>query len=176
MPETSRHHIAIREAAFPQDSADLVATIREYVAWLDMDLSYRGFEAEMASFEQTFTLPSGMFFVADADGEVAGCAGLLRRSPAVAEVKRLYVRPRFRGRSLGERLIDAVVSQARALGVSRLILDAVPPTTVAQKLYERLGFSETAPYYDNPVPGTRFFALELGSAVPAYATVDADEQ
>lgn len=164
MPETSRQPVAIRAASFPQDTAGLVATIREYVAWLDLDLSSRGFEAEMASFEQTFTLPSGMFFVADANGEIAGCAGLLRHSPAVAEVKRLYVRPRFRGQSLGERLGDAVVGQARTLGFSRLILDAVPPTTVAQQLYERLGFSETAPYYANPLPGTRFFALELDAA------------
>lgn len=161
MPETSRQPIAIRTATFPQDTAGLVATIREYVAWLDLDLCSRGFEAEMAAFEPTFTLPSGRFFVADANGEIAGCAGLLRHSPAVAEVKRLYVRPRFRGQALGERLVDAVVGQARALGFSRLILDAVPPTTVAQKLYERLGFYETAPYYDNPVPGTRFFALAL---------------
>lgn len=167
MSETSRQLIAIREAAFPQDATGLVAAIREYVAWLDLDLSSRSFEAEMAAFEPTFTLPSGMFFVADADGEIAGCAGLLRHSPTVAEVKRLYVRPRFRGQSLGTRLVDAVVGRACALGFSRLILDAVPPTTVAQQLYERLGFYETAAYYDNPLPGTRFFALDLGDTEPA---------
>ncbi|MBI2307384.1 MAG: GNAT family N-acetyltransferase [Rhodocyclales bacterium] len=155
---------AIREAVFPQDTERLVALIREYVAWLDMDLSYRGFDAEMAAFERLFTLPSGMFFLAEAGGELAGCAGLLRHSAAEAEVKRLYVRPRFRGHALGERLVAAVVGQAAALGCRRLILDAVPQTTFAQRLYERLGFTETPPYYDQPVPGTRFFALALDGA------------
>lgn len=151
----------IREADLPADSHALKAVIREYVAWLDMDLSYRGFEQEMADFDATFTLPSGMFFMALAGADIAGCAGLLRRSNAVAEVKRLYVRPPYRGHALGARLIASVTARARTLGFSRLILDAVPQTVVAQQLYRTLGFVETDPYYANAVPGTRFFALAL---------------
>ncbi|HGL6718886.1 hypothetical protein NTJ56_13450 [Burkholderia contaminans] len=62
----------VREAVFPADTHRLVAVIREYVRWLDMDLSQRGFDAEMATFEQHYSLPSGMFVVADAGGEIAG--------------------------------------------------------------------------------------------------------
>ena len=51
----------IRTATFPADSEGLQSVIREYVAWLDMDLSYRGFAEEMASFDARFTLPSGLF-------------------------------------------------------------------------------------------------------------------
>jgi len=151
----------IRAASFPADREALQSVIREYVAWLDMDLSYRGFAEEMASFDERFTLPSGLFLIADSAQTIAGCVGLLQHGKHTAEVKRLYVRPAFRGQRLGEKLIVALIERARQLGVRRLILDAVPQTTVAQQLYERLGFQETAPYYAKPVPGTRFFALML---------------
>ena len=151
----------IRTATFPADSEALQSAIREYVTWLDMDLSYRGFAEEMASFDARFTLPNGLFLIADSAQTIAGCVGLLQHANATAEVKRLYVRPGFRGQRLGEKLIGVLIERARQLGVRRLILDAVPQTTVAQQLYERLGFQETAPYYANPVPGTRFFALSL---------------
>jgi putative acetyltransferase len=156
-----RQTVHIREAVFPSDTTSLIEVIREYVRWLDMDLSYRGFESEMASFERVFTLPSGMFFIAEADGEIAGCAGLLRHTDETAEVKRLYVRERYRGRSLGEQLVSTVIKKSRLLGFSKLILDAVPQTKFAQKLYERMGFTETVPYYANPAEGTRFFEMRL---------------
>ncbi|MBN3756659.1 GNAT family N-acetyltransferase [Paraburkholderia sp. Tr-20389] len=151
----------IREAVLPADTAPLVAIIREYVRWLDMDLSYRGFEDEMQSFEQTYTWPSGVFFIAEADGELAGCGGLLRHSDEVAEVKRLYVRPAYRGLALGEQLMKRVIDRAKSSGYARLVLDSVPQTAFAQGLYERMGFTETAPYYANPVAGTRFLELVL---------------
>jgi len=151
----------IREAVFPGDTARLVEIVREYVKWLDMDLSYRGFEEEMQSFEKNYTLPSGMFFVAEGDGEFAGCGGLLRHSDEVAEVKRLYVRPAYRGLALGEKLMEAVIDKAKSLGYAKLVLDSVPQTAFAQRLYERLGFTETVAYYANPVPGTRFLELVL---------------
>ncbi|MBC8748028.1 GNAT family N-acetyltransferase [Paraburkholderia podalyriae] len=151
----------VREAVFPADTHNLVALIREYVRWLDMDLSYRGFDAEMDAFEQVYTLPSGMFFVADAGGELAGCAGLLRHTAGTAEIKRLYVREAFRGMSLGEALIASVIRKAKTLGFSTLVLDSVPQTRFAQRIYERSGFVEIAPYYENPVEGTRFLGLDL---------------
>jgi putative acetyltransferase len=163
--DTQRTHVRIREASLPADTAQLIAIIREYVRWLDMDLSYRGFEEEMQSFAQHFTLPSGMFFVAEAgvegSRELAGCAGLLRHSDQVAEVKRLYVRPAYRGLALGEKLVVPVIDKARSLGFAKLVLDSVPQTAFAQRLYERLGFTDTVAYYANPVAGTRFLELEL---------------
>jgi carbonic anhydrase len=151
----------IREAVYPGDTAPLVEIVREYVRWLDMDLSYRGFEEEMQSFEQTYTLPSGMFLIAETTAEIAGCVGLLRHSDEVAEVKRLYVRSAYRGLALGETLMHALIDKAKSLGYAKLVLDSVPQTAFAQRLYERLGFTETSPYYANPVPGTRFLELVL---------------
>lgn len=155
--------MVIQEAVFPADSQRLIAVITEYVNWLDLDLSYRGFAAEMAKFDALFTRPSGLFLMAVQGDEIAGCVGLLRHSATTAEVKRLYVRPAFRGQNLGETLIDALITRAKALGFERLVLDAVPQTVVAQALYRAKGFAETAPYYANPVPGTKFFTLSLAA-------------
>ena len=167
----------IREASFPADSQNLKTVIHEYIAWLDMDLSYRGFAQEMDAFDGLFTLPSGLFLMAVSGQEIAGCVGLLRHDAGTAEVKRLYVRPGFRGQQLGEKLITALVDRARQLGYARLLLDAVPQTVVAQQLYRAMGFEETAPYYPNPVPGTNFFALSLAArdgTKPAAAELTAE--
>jgi putative acetyltransferase len=128
-----------------------------------MDLSYRGFAQEMAAFDDLFTLPSGLFLMAVSGQDIAGCVGLLRHDASTAEVKRLYVRPGFRGLQLGEKLITALVDRARQLGYERLILDAVPQTVVAQQLYQAMGFEEIEPYYPSPVRGTKFFALSLSA-------------
>ncbi|NRR31014.1 GNAT family N-acetyltransferase [Oxalobacteraceae bacterium] len=148
----------VRLARFPADSIGLKSVIAEYIRWLDLDLSHRGFDEEMAQFDQLFSLPSGLFLMAMEGEEIAGCVGLLRHDDSVAEVKRLYVRPAFRGRQLGQQLIAALFEQARALGFARLILDAAPPTVAAQHLYRALGFSEIDPYYPNATPGTIFFS------------------
>lgn len=151
----------IREAQFPQDTQALTALIQEYVAWLDIDLSQRGFDREMAHFEQTFTLPSGLFLIAQSEQAFAGCVGLLRRTPTQAEVKRLYVKPAFRGMHLGEQLMTQLLQKARELKLEQLMLDSVPQTAFARHLYKALGFQEISPYYANPLTGTAFFALDL---------------
>jgi putative acetyltransferase len=76
-------------------------------------------------------------------------------------LKRLYVRPDERRTGLGLALAEAAIDEARRLGYRRILLDTTPGMEKAQALYERLGFVDTQPYTQNPVPGTRFLALEL---------------
>ena len=153
--------ITIRLATYPSDTAALTALIREYMDWLNVDFCAQKLDRELAEFETLFSPPSGLFLLAHVDGALAGCAGLLRHSATTAELKRVYVRPAHRGLGLGEALVRQLMALAPTLGADHLILDAVPPTTHAQALYRRLGFTETPPYYANPVPGTRFFELHL---------------
>src|SRR5690349_11716042 len=99
--------------------------------------------------------------LAPAGGHPAGCAALRPLFHRDAEMKRLYVRPAYRGAGLGRVLARRIIDDARALGYETLKLDTLPQMKAAQRMYEKLGFRDTAPYNDNPVSGTRFLALPL---------------
>jgi len=140
------------------DDVELVRTLfREYAASLEVDLSFQGFEEELAA------LPGGYdaVLVARLDGEPAGCVGVRPLEPGICEMKRLYVRPAARGTGLGRALAEAVVARARALGYERMRLDTLPSMAAAQDLYRSLGFVEIPPYRHNPVEGTSFLELTL---------------
>jgi putative acetyltransferase len=153
--------VTLRLAQYPSDTEPLLALIREYMDWLAVDFCARKLDTELAQFETLFTPPSGLFVLAHVDGVLAGCAGLLVHHGHTAELKRVYVRPAHRGLNLGEVLVRRLMELAPSLNANHLILDAVAPTTHAQALYRRMGFTETPPYDANPEPGTRFFEYHL---------------
>lgn len=157
----SKAETLIREAVFPADRDRLLTAVETYLAWLDVDLSHRGLDEEMANFDARFTLPSGLFFLAERGSDIAGCVGFVRHPGNRAEVKRLFVYPAFRGEALGKRLVEAVIDRTTSLGFDRLMLDVVPETGFAIALYERLGFTECEPFYDRPLRTTRFFGMTL---------------
>jgi putative acetyltransferase len=129
----------------------------EYADGLGFDLGFQDFERELAD-------PVGFYvriLLAEEQGEAAGCVALRDLGEGICEMKRLYVRPAFRGRGLGRVLAEAVVAEARELGYERMRLDTTPSMAAAQALYEELGFREIEPHRFNPVPGTRFLELEL---------------
>jgi GNAT superfamily N-acetyltransferase len=135
------------------DDAEAVRTLlREYAGGLGVDLSFQDFDAELAD-------PLGFYeLVLLAEG---GCVALRSIDAETCEMKRLYVRPAARSGGLGRRLAEAIVSEARARGYRRMLLDTLPTMGAAQALYASLGFRETEPYRYNPVPGTTFLELAL---------------
>jgi ribosomal protein S18 acetylase RimI-like enzyme len=133
----------------------------EYQDGLGVSLCFQGFEGELAALPGDYARPRGRMLIARIAGEPAGCVALRPLGPRDAEMKRLYVRPAFRGMGIGRMLAECVIDEARALGYSTLKLDTLPSMNAAQRMYEELGFQETPPYNDNPVDGTRFLALEL---------------
>lgn len=147
------------------ESAALVATARalfgEYAAAIGVDLEYQGFTAELAGLPAPYAPPEGALFVAHVGGDAAACVALRRYDARSGEMKRLYVRPAYRGIGLGERLVAAAVEAARGAGYAQLRLDTLAGMTSAQALYRRLGFVETAPYGHAHREGTRFYALAL---------------
>lgn len=153
----------IRAADFSRDLEQVRALILEYVAWLDCDLSFQDFDHEMRNLGTVYGAPNGAFLVAESDGRIIGCVGLKRFAPGTAEMKRLYVGPAFRGLDAGRALVAAVIDLAREQGYDRILLDAAPKTSAAQRLYLAAGFVEIAPYYDSPLEGTRYFELLLSA-------------
>ena len=155
--------VTIAAARFPDDDATVRALFREYVDSLGVDLSFQDVEAEFAALPGKYAPPGGMILIArDAEGEAVGCAALRPLPQAGAcEMKRLYVRPAGRGQNLGRRLAETIIAQARDAHYTRMLLDTLAPMRAAQALYASLGFTPTAPYYDNPLPGARYLALDL---------------
>ena len=154
--------MGIRPIASAADLATVRDLFSEYAASLETDLSFQGFDTELANLPGAYVPPGGALLVADVAGQILGCIALRPlEPPAVGEIKRLYVRPAGRGQGLGAALSRAVLECARAAGYVRVRLDTLPTMLAAQALYRELGFREIPPYRHNPVPGTRFMELDL---------------
>jgi GNAT superfamily N-acetyltransferase len=150
--------IQVRAAA---DIAVVRDLFREYAASIGVDLEYQRFSAELGALPGEYAPPAGELLLARVSGEVAGCVALRALDQSTLEMKRLYVRPCRRGSGLGKRLVEAAVTLARQRGYAELRLDTLASMASAQALYRTLGFSEIAPYGQEFLPGTRFFALPL---------------
>ena len=149
-----------------KEAADLAACrelFREYQRSLGVDLAYQDFDRELATLPGKYASPRGRLLLARRGDLLLGCAALRPLDARECEMKRLYVRPAARGTGLGRALAEALVAIALGQGYSRMRLDTLPAMRPAQGLYERLGFRDTGPYYDSPVAGTRFMALELSA-------------
>lgn len=152
----------------PQTAAELDAAraiFREYAASLAVDLAFQDFEQELATLPGDYATPGGALLLALVDGEVAGCGALRPLGttdyPNACEMKRLYVRPAFRGLGLGRLLAEAIMDAARVNAYAHVLLDTLDDMEAARTLYEDLGFREIAPYYHNPIPGAHYLKASV---------------
>ncbi len=133
----------------------------EYASSLTFDLDFQDFKNELGGLPGEYAPPDGRLFVATEGRRVVGCVALRKISGKICEMKRLYVRPMFRGKGIGLRLAETVIEEARKIGYTRMRLDTTPSMTAAIALYRSLGFKKTAPYRHNPVHGALFMELVL---------------
>ncbi|CAN7355229.1 GNAT family N-acetyltransferase [Variovorax sp. LjRoot84] len=153
--------IEIKAAELPRDLDTVRVLFREYAESLGIDLEFQGFEAEVAALPGKYEPPAGRILLAWRGTDALGCIALRPIDASTGEMKRLYVRPQARGEQLGRRLAERVCQEAREAGYARICLDTLPTMGAAQGLYQSLGFRSIEPYVFNPIPGTKFLALDL---------------
>lgn len=148
------------------ESAAQIAAIRElfleYANSLGFSLCFQGFDQELAALPGDYAPPHGRLLLAISNGRPAGCVALHKIEPSICEMKRLYVRPDYRGKGLGRALAEKIISVARQIGYKKLRLDTVESEMqAAVAMYRQLGFREIAPYRPNPIAGALYLELEL---------------
>lgn len=124
-------------------------------------LNIQHYDAEIHDLESKYGLPDGRLYLARVDGAAAGCAALRRLDDTRCELKRLYVRPQYRGQKIAAALLDQLLADAREVGYQTMLLDTLPFLTTAIALYRRRGFQNIPGYNDSPLPETIYLGLEL---------------
>ena len=128
-----------------------------FKAYLDL----QNYDDELKHLEHKYGPPGGRLYLLREDGEAVGCIGLRRIDDESCELKRLYVRPAFRGRGLSRLLMDRILADARAIGYKTMLLDTLPFLQTALKLYKDYGFEEIERYNDSPMDSSIYLRLEL---------------
>lgn len=150
----------------PAQAAGDIEAVRElfcaYERLLGVDLCFQNFAEELATLPGRYAPPRGRLLLAlDEQQYAAGCVALRPLDDRTCEMKRLFVRPAYRGQGLGRILAMHVVNEASTLGYAVMRLDTLEELESAMRLYASLGFQRCAPYYANPLPGVVYWERAL---------------
>ncbi len=171
-----RRSVITRAAQFAGDEDAVRALFVEYAGYAEgvgASVCTAGLARELTALPGEYASPGGRVILAEraapTDGlepspggdRLAGIVALRPLTQATCEMKRLYVRPAFRGEGAGAELALAAIAAGKAIGYDRLVLDTLPAMTRAVALYRALGFHQIARYNDNHHPGTLFFERRL---------------
>jgi len=153
---------AVSQAATPAQISQARELFLEYAQSLGFSLCFQNFDQELSGLPGDYAPPDGRLLLAEFQGELAGCVALHKLEDDICEMKRLYLRPKFRGKGLGGILVQTILAEARKVGYRRMRLDTVGPVMKdAVAMYRKLGFREIAPYRPNPMAGTLYLELTL---------------
>ncbi len=135
----------------------LIAGDRSFQQYLDL----QNYDEELEHLEQKYGFPDGRLYLAYCDETLAGCVGLRKIDNENCEMKRLYVRPQFRGKRLGDRLVRQIIEDAKTIGYLHMLLDTLPFLKSAIGLYEKYGFYEIESYNNSPMDASIYMKLDL---------------
>ena len=133
----------------------------EYANSLDFDLCFQQFDKEISGFPGEYSAPDGCLILAKSNNYAVGCVGLRKVSAHICEMKRLYVKPRYRGNKIGEKLVELIIDCARQRGYRFMRLDTISTMNRAITLYYKFGFKEIEPYRHNPIQGAKYMELKI---------------
>ena len=154
--------IQLRHIESGPELEDIRTLFLEYAQSLDFELCFQSFDKELRDLPAEYAMPYGRLILCQMSGKPAGCIALKRLEPQICEMKRLYVRPEFRGKQLGLKLAAHIIEEARRTRYTKMRLDTIAglmPHAIA--LYRSLGFVEIGPYYHNPIPNALYMELTL---------------
>jgi putative acetyltransferase len=164
LTETNLHNPSLQflQAESPAQIAEARELFLEYAQSLGFSLCFQSFDKELSNLPGDYAPPEGRLLLAEYESQLAGCAALHPLEAGICEMKRLYLRPPFRGKGLGRALADRIISEARQIGYQRIRLDTVEPVMKdALAMYRKIGFREIAPYRSNPIAGALYMELLL---------------
>lgn len=161
METAPQEDLTIVEAATSAEFALGRALFEEYARSINVDLCFQDFAAELDRLSVMYAPPAGALLLARAGADTVGCVGLRKLRDDICEMKRLYIRPDFRGRHFGRRMAEDIARRARELGYRTLVLDTLGTMEAAQGLYLSMGFKPATSYYVNPLPNVKYFSLDL---------------
>ena|SRR5947209_5159755 len=151
-----------QRAESPEQIGQIRELFLEYANSIGFSLCFQNFDHELAALPGDYAPPTGRLLLATSIGHPAGCVALHKLQEDVCEMKRLYVRPQFRGKRLGHELAKKVIAEARQIGYKYIRLDTVEPVMkTAVEMYRQLGFREIPPYRPNPIAGALYMELQL---------------
>jgi putative acetyltransferase len=153
----------IVQANSPNDVDHARTLFLEYQAGLGISLCFQNFDQELKNLPGDYAPPDGRLLLASNDDQIAGCIAMRKLGDGVCEMKRLFVRPTYRGTGLGRVLVNSLIDEARKLGYTHMRLDTLPGRMdSAIALYHSIGFVEIEPYYES-VKGAKFMELDLAT-------------
>lgn len=125
-------------------------------------LKIQKYDKELENPASKYGMPEGRLYLAYLGDKLAGCVGLKKLDEeGQCELKRLYVRPQFRGKKMGEKLLDVILADAKEIGYKAMLLDTLPFLKTAIQMYQRRGFYEIPCYNDSPIDTTIYMKIDL---------------
>ncbi len=144
-------------ALFEEYTAMLIAGDPKFRAYLAL----QNYTHELEDLGEKYGPPMGRLYLALCDGRPAGCVALRKMSDTGGELKRLFVRPEFRGRGIARALVTRILREAAEIGYRAVFLDTLPFLREAIALYRSLGFREIPPYNENPMGNSIYMRFDL---------------
>lgn len=124
-------------------------------------LTLQNYDAELKDLTEKYGLPNGRLYIAFFENEAAGCIALRKINDESCEIKRFYIRPKFRGQKLGSLLLEKIMTDAKEIGYENILLDTLPFLKTAIEMYKRRGFYEIERYNNSPMDSSIFMKYDI---------------